>query len=1267
MATFQLGLEGDQDCQDEEGNPCNPLSGNKTYSVTDFASDGIEFRRTYHSTQRRLLHAQLGRGWSHSYAGYISQSGGTRLNLITDSGRFHPFLSQGGGRYVSTLSRELVIDETPEFWILKKGARRKLFDRETGLLVEVRDLNDAASSVVIHHDDAGRVQSVENAKGRSLSFVYQHGHLVQLVTPDGAIDFEYSDTGYEEDELVSVLYPDSSGEQYQYDTRPSQSLLTRVIGANGSTKGLYTYDFGGRVTSSKPSEDIDGVTLHYSSSGETTVVRPLGEEVVYEAVSAQGWFGAATSSRSGTHMETIEYADHTFFRPSRITRDGQVTEYEYDAAFRETLRREAAGTADERMVATTWNDAHFLRATETRGNGRVEYEYSSQGQLVEEIRRDLVTGATRVLTREYCDTVDPEQGCPIAGLLRSESGPDNTVTQYDYHMVHAPDGIYRIGDLRKVTNALGHEMEFLEYDPAGRPLRIRDPNGVETVMTYHPRGWLLTQSVDGATTTYDYLPNGLVSRITQPDGSYLDFEYDSARRLVAIENAVGERMEYELDAAGNRLAERIFDDQGMLRFELQQLYNQLGRLTASITGTGHLTSYDYDAAGNLTDVTDALENATSHEYDPLNRLKKTLDALGGETFFSYDARNNLASVVDPEGLSTEYTYNAFDELVELSSPDTGTTTYTYDSAGNRISKTDARGVTVEYDYDQLNRLVSVSYPDSSLDVSYFYDEPDSITGCEASHPIGRLTRMSDTTGTTLYCYDARGNVTAKTQEFGFGSVTVRYEYSLADQLTAITYPSGQKVTYSRDSAGRVVSARRSTAGEMHEQTLFNGVGYEPFGPVSGYSFGNRQALTREHDLDYQITGIVSPALELDFGRDPVGNIDSLSAGSGSEPPVEQYAYDALYRLEAVLSDTGSSIESYDYDLVGNRLSKTVDAGTELYQYASTSHHLIEVGGSERAYDAVGNLLSDQAGQTGFTYGDHDRMSEFSSDRLEASYRYNGRGERTYKAVRKGRSTQQVYYVYDESGRLLSELTYADGGYFLSVRREYVYLEDLPVAVLDYDSGLSVYYIHADHLGTPRAATDSGGTKRWAWPFQSNPFGELAPDEDPEGSGEKFTLNLRFPGQYYDSESGLHYNYFRDYEPQTGRYVQSDPIGLVGGPATYLYGYASPLTFSDPFGLNPEIDPFEGLPRSPFPDIDFFCRLYGGCDDEEFKEALKDAGRCFQECALAFFGGEIIGASAGHSVPEFLSEVARGLGKLSTGYGGAQFLLCIENCEEDECT
>ncbi|RFF31158.1 RHS repeat domain-containing protein [Wenzhouxiangella sediminis] len=118
----------------------------------------------------------------------------------------------------------------------------------------------------------------------------------------------------------------------------------------------------------------------------------------------------------------------------------------------------------------------------------------------------------------------------------------------------------------------------------------------------------------------------------------------------------------------------------------------------------------------------------------------------------------------------------------------------------------------------------------------------------------------------------------------------------------------------------------------------------------------------------------------------------------------------------------------------------------------------------------------------------------------------------------------------------------------------------------HESGQSVYSIHADHLGAPRAVVDASGSKRWEWSFRRNPFGEMAPNEDPKKTGEAFEFNLRFPGQYYDAESGLHYNYFRDYEPQTGRYVQSDPIGLSGGFSTYGYAFQSPSKYIDPLGL-----------------------------------------------------------------------------------------------------
>ena len=131
----------------------------------------------------------------------------------------------------------------------------------------------------------------------------------------------------------------------------------------------------------------------------------------------------------------------------------------------------------------------------------------------------------------------------------------------------------------------------------------------------------------------------------------------------------------------------------------------------------------------------------------------------------------------------------------------------------------------------------------------------------------------------------------------------------------------------------------------------------------------------------------------------------------------------------------------------------------------------------------------------------------------------------------------------------------------------------------------VYYIHADHLGTPRAVSDGAGHVVWRW--ESEPFGNTVPDEDPDGDGDSFRLNLRFPGQYFDGESGLYYNYFRYYDPATGRYITSDPVGLSGGLNTYGYVGGNPIRFADPLGLLPGDICGQCAPG------DTHCLLYGG--------------------------------------------------------------------------
>lgn len=143
----------------------------------------------------------------------------------------------------------------------------------------------------------------------------------------------------------------------------------------------------------------------------------------------------------------------------------------------------------------------------------------------------------------------------------------------------------------------------------------------------------------------------------------------------------------------------------------------------------------------------------------------------------------------------------------------------------------------------------------------------------------------------------------------------------------------------------------------------------------------------------------------------------------------------------------------------------------------------------------------------------------------------------------------TYYIYDESGHLIGEYD-ANG----NTVQEHIYLGDRPVAVVQ---GGNVGYVTADQLNTPRAVTNISQTIEWSW--TSDPFG----NGQPTGS---VMYNLRFPGQYYDAETGHSYNYFRDYDSATGRYMESDPVGIAGGLNTYLYALASPIFKSDIFGL-----------------------------------------------------------------------------------------------------
>jgi YD repeat-containing protein len=233
-----------------------------------------------------------------------------------------------------------------------------------------------------------------------------------------------------------------------------------------------------------------------------------------------------------------------------------------------------------------------------------------------------------------------------------------------------------------------------------------------------------------------------------------------------------------------------------------------GTVAAAETVQNTTYSYQHDANGNLTQVTDPMGRVSTLTYDPLNRVIQQLQPAPAtgvaqpSVNYGYDALDQLSTVTDPRSLVTTYTNDGLGNQSSLVSPDSGTTGRTFDEAGNLITSTDARGKVTTYTYDVLNRLTKIPYASGTPTV-FEYDGGAS----GAPNAIGRLTKMTDESGNTTYSYDQLGHLLVKTQTTTTGSTSLvqltNYTYDDAGRLTSLTYPSGILILYTYDAAGHV--------------------------------------------------------------------------------------------------------------------------------------------------------------------------------------------------------------------------------------------------------------------------------------------------------------------------------------------------------------------------------------------------------------------------------------------------------------------------------
>jgi RHS repeat-associated protein len=590
-------------------------------------------------------------------------------------------------------------------------------------------------------------------------------------------------------------------------------------------------------------------------------------------------------------------------------------------------------------------------------------------------------------------------------------------------------------------------------------------------------------------------------------------------------------------------------------------------------------NYQYDANGNQTRVTQApggLNLTTQTAYDTLNRAKSVTDAAAGVTQFTYDGQDRTTQVTDPRGLQTKSPRNGLGGVTQLISPDTGTTANTYDVMGRVKTRTDARGVLSTYTYDLEKRLTAVVHSQTgkpSETFSWGYDQ----VGAAYSNGINRLTSINSPAASSQYMHNAWGEVLKDTQFFKAAtganatqiSRAVIYTYSAAGQLTNITYPSGRKLTLTyppqSDLINAISLAKDATSTPV---PLISNIVWEPFGPPSAWDWNltaGPQKYERIYDLAGRITRLPLGNVIRDISYDAASRISAYThydaITSAPQPALNQsFGYDALGRITSVSANASSW--SFAYDANGNRTSVAQNGVASSYTNATTSNRLNAISNPANsvAYDAAGNTIT--TSQYSATHDLSGRMASLTKGGITTTYSYNNAGQRTRKFSSSG-ATSTVLFVYGQDGNLLGEYD-ATG----KPIKEYVWFQNIPIAVFTPDPAAAanpplVYFIHSDHLNTPRAVVDKANKPRWRW--MAEPFGVSAPETNPSNLGA-FTFNLRFPGQYFDQESALHQNWWRSYDPTTGRYTQSDPIGLAGGINTFAYVDSNPTGFIDPFGL-----------------------------------------------------------------------------------------------------
>ncbi|WP_435887007.1 RHS repeat-associated core domain-containing protein [Streptomyces microflavus] len=869
-------------------------------------------------------------------------------------------------------------------------------------------------------------------------------------------------------------------------------------------------------------------------------------------------------THSGGYRVTLAVEDFRVREMSLRTPDGPVTvmRYDYDTLGNLDGVINSSGLAlrftyDPDARITSWTD---------RNDSTFRYVYDDAGRVVRTVGPDGYMSST------FAYDVHPETGDRVTRYTDSLGA--TKVHQFNDRLQDVAEtdplgGVtYRSFDrydrLLSRTDPLGRTTTYT-YDVRGNPVRVEHPDGSIALIEYNELNQLAAVTgPDGATSRQEYDDRGNPTLFTRPDGSTTRLTHGAKGELIGVDDSLGALDRLRCDAAGLPLAVR-----GPLGTVTRYVRDAFGRPVSITDPQGRSTELEWTVEGKLTRRTDPDGSQQAWTYDGEGNCLAHTDATGGETHFEYTHFDLVSARTTPGGARQEFTHDTELRLTRVTNPQGLTWDYTYDAAGRTSTETDYDGRTLRYSHDPCGQLVS---------------------------------RINGLGQTVRYERDLAGRVTAKDAD---GSIT-RFAYDLHGRLVSATGPETE-LSYVRDSSGRVL---REVCEGRELVNTYDAIGRRtlrvtPSGAVSSWSFpaGRTAELHASgHRLSFRFdeTGRetdrrIGDALTVDLAYDPAGRlIDQLVRTTGDRV-LQRRTY--TYRPDGHLASaeeltggrkrlevsgdgrvTGVTAENwserYAYDEAGNQTSASWPGAGDASgprEYAGT--RITRVGRIRYEHDAQGRVILRQKTRLSrkpetwhYGWDAEDRLvSVTTPDGTRWRYRYDALGRRSSKQRLDEDGTtvvEEVVFTWD--GDTLCEQTTSAAGSPDSVALTWDHDGVKPVTQVERrlvdqaEVDSRFFAIITDLIGTPRELVDERGEV--AWRTRSALWGTTSWNRD----ADAYTP-LRFPGQYFDPESGLHYNRHRHYDPESGRYLSLDPLGLTPAPNAVTY-VDNPTRWIDPLGL-----------------------------------------------------------------------------------------------------